>query len=291
MSYEPDFSAKSMDQEQLRLLIRRRGLGGGDFHAIHEIIGLCRKEVPLAEIKTKVEPLPMLALMLCRAASSAEYGASSVNSLLYALELLGPKGIRSACLSAMFKSATDNLSKLKFVNVEQLSYRCLAMGLLVKAMARSREKVDPDLAFTAGLFCDVGYLVWARFVPLVMDKIAATALHTPGVSIVDVETTLMKYNHAEASRIVADELRLDPVIQGAIAGHLEPSMCSEEHIELADLCHMASWTLDRLDIPVIRGLPRDELDPFILHRVAFQLDALEEMVTETRNNLVQMSIH
>ncbi len=290
MTYDPDSNPKSLDREQLRLLVRRRGLGGGDFHAVHEIIGLCRKDVPLSEIKTKVEPLPMLGLMLCRAASSAEYGASSVNSLLYALELLGPKGIRSACLGAMFKSGPADFGKMKFVNVEQVSYRCLAMGLLVKAMARTREKVDPDLAFTAGLFTDVGYLVWSRFVPVLMDKIAATALHTPGVSIVDVETTLMKYSHAEAGETIANELHLDPIIQGAIAGHLEPSLCSEEHIELADLCHMASWTLDRLDIPVIKGLPRDELDPFILHRVAFKLDALEEMVNETRNSLAQMTL-
>ena len=280
---------QSLDLEQLRLSVRRRGLGTDDFRKINEISEMCRQNLPVSEIKSKVEPLPILSATMMRAASSAEHGAGRVNTLLYALEVLGYKGIKQVCLSSLFGPGSEDVAHLNFVRVPLISKHCLAMGVFARVFSASVEGVDSDEAFTAGLFCYVGYLVWARFMPQMMDRIAATAIHTDCSSLMKLERSALGYDHAEAGRMIAEELRFPEPIQLAMACHHNPSAANEEVQNLAALCHLASFTLDRLDQPAVAGTKPEEFDSEILARLNIRLDGLEEMIQQATGELTTLS--
>jgi putative nucleotidyltransferase with HDIG domain len=276
-----------LDIEQLRLRIQRMGLGGVDHAIVKAVCHNCLYGIPLAKLAELISPSPALAAMICRAASQVEYNPTPIPSVLYALELLEPKKIREICLTSSFYGGIESDDKAA-KTVQCVSRHCMAMGVFARNLARLKNTVDPEAAFTCGLFCDAGYVAMARFIPDLLERVMSTVFSTPDISASEVETHIIGFNHAQIGNIVAQEFGLTPEVQEAILHHNNPSYCSPDAIELADLCHLTAWILDRIGFPALPVDPQLQLDPFILRRIKLTVQQMQTTLRASRDELTEL---
>ena len=286
---QPSFIHKGspLDLEQLRLRIQRMGLGNVDHNIIKAVSESCFYDIPLAKLAELISRSPALAALICRAASTVEYNATPVRSVLYALELLEPKKIREICLTTSFCAPNEpNDSTILIAGC--VSRHCLAMGVFARNLARLKNTIDPEAAFTCGLFCDAGYVALARFLPESLESVIATVFSTPDISPNEAETFHLGYDHAQIGKVVAEEFGLLPEVQEAILHHAMPSYCSPKAIELADLCHLTAWILDRIGFPALPTDSQLKLDPFILKRMKLTVEQMQTTLQDSQNELAHL---
>lgn len=286
-SLSPNRPNDFLDFEQMRLRIQRKGIGSVDHAIIQSVSRSCFYDIPLAKLAELISQSPALAALICRAASTIEYSPTPVKSVLYALELLEPKKIREICLTTSFYC--DEVSNpTYFKTCKIISRHCLAMGVFTRNLARLKKTIDPEAAFTCGLFCDSGYVALARFNPDALEKVMSTIFNTPNIAPEDVESYLLGYNHAQVGHAVAQEFGLTNEVQEAILHHLAPSYCPTNSIELADLCHLSAWILDRMGFPALPTSPELKLDPFILKRLKLTIDQMQTILKVSQDELTEL---
>gem|GEM_PF-6903313 len=263
------------------------GLGSVDHDLIQSVSRSCFYDIPLAKLAEVISQSPALAALICRAASTIEYSPTPVKSVLFALELLEPKKIREICLTMSFYGVDEKNSKTA-KTAQCITRHCLAMGVFTRNLARLKKTIDPEAAFTCGLFCDSGYVALARFSPDALEKVIATIFSTPEIAPEDVEAYLLGYNHAQLGHAIAEEFGLTPEVQDAIFHHLAPSYCPASSIELADLCHLAAWILDRIGFPSLPTSPELKLDPFVLKRIRLTIDQMQTILKVSQDELTEL---
>lgn len=144
-----------------------------------------------------------LSAKVLRVANSSFYGLSrKVGSIQEAITVLGFDCIRSVVLSAgvkkIFPSSQNDLFDL--TAYWQRSFRVAAISM---ALAKNFQQ-NPQLAFTTGMFYDIGQLVLSECIPQQFAEILQQQNAT-GSDLIEIERALLGFDHAE---IGAELIRL-----------------------------------------------------------------------------------
>ena len=189
------------------------------------IVSFDNPDLDSQHLARKIGQDQALSAKVLRVANSAFYGLPrQVGSVQEAVTVLGFGAVRSLVLSAGFVDAfsTDDAT---CVDRNLYWQRSLVTATYAKAVAKYLRQ-DGEMAFSAGLLCDIGILVLD-----VCDHERFTALwqsvQDGENGLIEAERASFGFDHAELGAEVARRWKFPPVIEEAIRYQYQP-----EHLPL-----------------------------------------------------------
>lgn len=215
------------------------------------------KNVGSAGMAHKIAHDQGLSARVLRVANSSFYGlAREVGSIQDAVMVLGFDTVRSLVLSAgvtrAFPATEDALFDRHAYWMHSIRVATYTESL-AQCLGGSRQ-----LSFTAGLFHEVGQLVLSICIPEIFADILAQQ-KTSGVSLVEIERTVLGFDHAEIGADMARRWNFPPVIEHAIHYWRAPEM---EHFEpITGMVHVAVLMESELNgDALISSLPKELIE-------------------------------
>lgn len=170
-----------------------------------------------------------LSSRVLRVANSSFYGlAREVGTIRDAVTVLGFDTVRSLVVSAGFMHAFFESGSDDLFDRHAYWMRNFRVATYTEALAQSLGGAR-QLAFTSGLFHDVGQLVMSICVPEKFSEILARQ-KTSGLSLVEVEREMLGFDHAVIGAEMARRWNFPPKIEHAIHFWRAPESVSFEPI-------------------------------------------------------------
>ncbi len=197
-----------------------------------------KRDSSLDDMARVVEVDPGLTASVLRSANSAAARpAQPVHAVRHAVPYLGERTVVALALSACVPGGLG--APLSAYQAERgaLWRHSLRAAVAARDLASHlrRQRVDPDLAFTAGLLHDIGKPVLSKVLaPESRERFAEAALRKEP-DFEAVERDEVGLSHAEAGEALARRWSLPPELQAALRFHHQPSAAPEA---LRPLCYV-----------------------------------------------------
>ena len=182
------------------------------------LLEMTRKDdVQLSDIATLVQQDQALAAKVLRTVNSSYYAlASPCGSIERAIAFLGLNTVKSLVLGFSLVEAAADAAASGHFDLRAHWRRSIYGAGAARELAIRTGAADPDDAFTAGLFQDVGML--AMHVALGDDYAPVLARSASG-DLRQVEVVMLGIDHCEVGRALAQRWKLPREISDAIAHH------------------------------------------------------------------------
>ncbi|MEX2301577.1 MAG: HDOD domain-containing protein [Bryobacterales bacterium] len=235
------------------------------------------------QIAAIIEKDPVLSGSVLRCVNSAYYGLPSrVSSIRHSVTLLGFATVRNL---AMAFSMRQMLAKPKlpakniFADYSQHSLGC---AIMTQFLAHYTHSQDPEAAFAAGLFHDIGKLLMFTTLPE-MVPVVLEHWEESGGSFEESERELLHVTHSELSGIVLDKWKLPQAVRDACRYHHDPASCPEESngggsVSLAHLVHASDLYVKSYGLEVLPSEKRPSEPPDEAFRQIGLEDSLPELL-------------
>ena len=150
-------------------------------------------------------------------ANGSTYGKSRrIASLAEAVVLMGENQLAELVLGV---SVVESMGQVLLPGYEDVAWdHSVDCAAAARALARLDRKVDPEVAFVAGLLHDIGLLVMARAAPVEMAHVLASAPEDPLAA----ERRQLCLNHAQVGQRLLEMWNLPPVLAEAVRLHHAP---------------------------------------------------------------------
>jgi putative nucleotidyltransferase with HDIG domain len=197
-----------------------------------------------------IECDPGVALKLMKIANSAMYGVSGrIRTVDQAIVLLGFRAVRDLAVSLAGAEVFREGESAKKERLE-LWRHSLACATVARALAREVRGVVPEEAFLAGIFHDVGKLLFFDLVP---DEYLQLRARRSGAVTPSVEAAEFGASHTEIGLQCGDEWGLPEPVRHAIGFHHAPDD-APDHRALVAVTQLANrlakcWQLNGEDAP------------------------------------------
>jgi len=215
---------------------------------VQEVMGSFRSEsTGSAELAHKIAFDQGLSARVLRVANSPFYGLQrEVGTIHEAVMVLGFDCVRSLVVSAGFVRAFSD-SKNELFDRHEFWVRSFRIATYTEALVQ-RIAGDRQLAFTAGMFHDIGMLVLDTCIPEQFAGILKQQ-QASGESLLALERTALGFDHAEIGGDMAKRWNFPPRIEHAIRYWRKPER------------EPSDPTTDMVNIAVLldQGLRGDEL--------------------------------
>jgi HD-like signal output (HDOD) protein len=236
-----------------------------------------------SQIAAIIEKDAVLSGSVLRCVNSAYYGLPSrVSSIRHSVTLLGFATVRNLALAFSMRQmlAKPKMpSKTIFADYSQHSLGC---AIMTQFLAHYTRAQDPEAAFAAGLFHDIGKLLIFTTLPE-MISILFEHWEESEAGFEDSERELLHVTHSELSGIVLDKWKLPQPIRDACRYHHEPDSCPEESdgqgsVSLARLVHAADLYVKSYGLEVLASEKRPPEPPDYAFRDIGLGDNLPELL-------------
>ncbi|MFH0963356.1 MAG: HDOD domain-containing protein [Planctomycetota bacterium] len=171
----------------------------------------------LSELAAVIESDPALTAKLLRLANAAQLGmVRPVTTATRAVATMGLAAVKSAVLSiGVFQAFEQDSSPpdRKPLWIHSLAVACAAADL-----ARATSRIDPELAFVAGLLHDIGKIGIAAVTKADYQSLADLA-RKRRVSVERVEKETFGIDHIECGRILARRWNLPQILEHVVRWH------------------------------------------------------------------------
>ncbi len=191
------------------------------------------------EVSRLLSSDPAIAAAILRLANSSVLGG--VRKIASVREAIIRLGIRQVRTLVTAQCVVDSVRSAASDQVD-LSYfwrRSLATAIIASRCAEHVSRTLRELAFTAGLLCDVGVMLLSRAVPGLYRSIAAAYAPGRGEHFLSLETQAIGTTHAHVGALALDAWTLPAEIVTAVHHHhtpTDPSLAPR----LARLCGILS---------------------------------------------------
>ena len=264
--------------EHLRLLARRSGNLNVNVNQAATVLDLVRRNASAGEIESAVQQSPQLAINLVKLASSPAYGAMEISSVKFAIELLGWRELESLMVTLIVSSLAQGTKDAQAIDPVRFRQRALVQAFVARALARTHTPQQANEVYTAALFLDAGYLLLGIHHPVLLLNLKRTCERTPGLALLEAETEILGFTHADLSAVMGEEFKLSPMVVECLRCHHTPIDSSAESQAAVDVCNVASGLADAIALDVMEGLPRAGYDAFACKRLGIDPATLARTV-------------
>ena len=271
---------KNVALERMQYIIRRGSPRFAGAVEAMRVVQLIDAWETTSAVALEAGKSPELAEGIVRLAKSPLYEKAEIRSLEAAIEFLGYEELRRAMLTLAISAWAEECTVTGAYDPFAFRRRAVAHALLADTIARRLNLDNPTDYFVAGMFSDVGYMFIALHIPFVIDHIALTKSRTPNVSLRECEERCLGFAHSDLSAVACKEFSLSEGITEAIRFHHEPSFAPEGSKSIADIVHVSSYLLDRVNVLPVKSLPVAQVDESAYARLG--LEANEVSVMETQ---------
>lgn len=225
---------------------------------------LAGEDVSFSKLADLIEKDTVVTANLLQLVNSALYGRrGTVNSVRYALSLLGLDKVRNAVL---YMSITSMWKKIKMAgswSMARFNMHSAASGVLSDLLAQRMEVDYPEGAFIAGLLHDVGRLVIALGLPQQHDQILEW--YKAGRTYLEAEREILGFTHPELSAQALKAWNLPEPIQEAVLQHHDPNAeglgqvvnAANQYVNSVGFSILAEGDADYADAAMVESLGLD----------------------------------
>ncbi len=235
-----------------------------------------------AEIERIIALDSALAAATLRLANAAAYGPHEpVAALGDAILRLGQKEVyRLAALVLVSRWESVHTDNLRW-DPGDYSRHSLCVAVAAEVVAESAERIDPQVAYTAGLVCDLGKLALAYVCARHYPTISACCEIAP-CAWEQAEKSVLGYNHAEVGARLLRAWRFPERFAAVVEYQLDPSRGPAEALPLLAHLHAARYLAVSLGPGVTEEGFLFHLHGSFLAEWGFTTDFLEEAMVEVR---------
>lgn len=204
-----------------------------------------------ADLERLVSQDQSTAARLLAVANSAYYGSRhQVTSVARAVVVLGLNEVRAICLGSVLTSLLHPNRFADSSAAEALWRHSLIVSQATRLIAERSRRLRPDLALTAGLLHDLGWVVIMAHHPGDWGQ-ARTRQRERGLTLVEAARDL-GWDHQQAGYLLARQWDLPPMMTACLGRHHQPSL-SDPDFPCVATVHLAELLAGHLD-----GLDWDE---------------------------------
>ncbi len=184
---------------------------------------------------------------LLAVANSAYYGLRhQVTSVSRAVVVLGLNEVRAICLGSVLTSLLHPTRFLDPGGAQALWRHSLVVSQAARLIAERSRRLRPDLALTAGLLHDLGWVVVMAYQPELWAQVR-TRRRERGQTLVEAAREL-EFDHQQAGYLLARQWDLPPMMTACLGRHHEPSL-SDPDFPCVATVHLAELLAGQLDDP------------------------------------------
>ncbi len=200
------------------------------YQRLNEAINHPRTSVnDIANIITEDQGLTVRLLKLANSPMFGYFG--NVDSINRAVTIIGTQQLRDLALAVsvmgVFKGIPDEL-----LSMPQFWRHSIACGIVSRSLAIWRREANVERFFLAGMLHDIGQLVMATAMPVMVRQMIEQARRETR-SYFDVEKEQLGYNHAEAGSELLKEWKIPSNIAEPVGYHHHPGKSEKFPMESA----------------------------------------------------------
>lgn len=207
-----------------------------------------------SQIAALIEKDTVLAGSVLRCVNSAYYGLKSdVTSIRHAVSMLGFSTVRNLSLAFSLRRMLTGSRIPPPRLYARYSQHSLSCAMLAQYLVRYTKTDDPDTAFAAGLFHDIGKLLMLTTFPDLTPRLIEE-YERGDITWEQCERNVFGISHAEVSRIVMEKWKLPDSIQQAVEFHHRPAECPrapDQPLVLAQIIHAADLYVNEYGLEIL----------------------------------------
>jgi putative nucleotidyltransferase with HDIG domain len=212
-------------------------------------------DVHITEIGRIIAVEPVFAARVLQMANSPLFAArSQVTSISHAIVLLGLNRVKAITITRAMGDYVAPVMKIE--GLKPCWRNSLATAILSEKLARAC-KMDPDLAYVAGLLRDIGRLALLVKYPDAYANLLAVSEEN-SFDLLAVEHDLFEMNHCQAGTWILEQSPFPAELREVVAWHHEA--LSENPFRMVSLVHVADLMADTLGFPVIEHTARQSYE-------------------------------
>lgn len=212
------------------------------------------QEIGASEIAEQISHEPGISLRVLKIVNSSFYGLPrQIGSLPEAVMVLGFSTVRSLVIGASVVAHLPTAPDGAFdpLGIWRHSFKC---ALIARRLAK-RARVDPEWAFTAGLFHDAGKLVMYPSLPGLYARVLERC-REQNIYAHMAERDLAGMDHGEVGARLMAHWKLPVPIEQAVACHHVPEAADGNRLgELVHLADILSHAVGTRILPPLDELP------------------------------------
>lgn len=207
------------------------------------------------EVAALIETDPVLSAQVVQSANSAAFNRiQQVESVRHAIVMVGVGTVRRFALVRTIANLFLRRTPAPLFSMTRFNLHSVAVAAMMELLAGEVPLEDPEGAFLAGLFHDVGALLIAVTMPAEYEGVqsAAAVSQQP---VVDCEKEILGIDHAELSALALERWGVAETLQQAAADHHEARdaaelPAAEGCVRLSDAIRQADALVDALGMSI-----------------------------------------
>ena len=203
-------------------------------------LGMNEEDISLPDLGKLIEKDTIMAGKILSVANSALYGRGhEISSIRHAVAILGTSRVRNIILGLSVNRFWDGIRVPDEFSLLRFNQHALATATMSDMLVQRVPSRDPEEAFIAGLFHDVGQLVMLNMFPADYNKVLQE-IPFDGPELQTRERDLFGFTHAEVSAEVTAFWKLPVSLQVAVQFHeTPPALDKHSGIPLSEVVHTA----------------------------------------------------
>ncbi len=202
------------------------------------------------EIGAIIAEDPALTTKVLKLINSSYYGMSSmITNVKQAILILGLDVIKTLVISTSVFGSFSKNSALDKEYLENFWRHSLLVAFMAKIVARFVKRgflYESEFAFSGGLLHDVGKLIVISHLPEEYSKIKTISEKEPSLSEIDIESSVLQFNHSDLGSYMAARWNLPAEISFAILSHHSQEAISVD--SFAAVIHLADQLAHKNEI-------------------------------------------
>ncbi|MFH1148589.1 MAG: HDOD domain-containing protein [Pseudomonadota bacterium] len=216
-----------------------------------KLLQLMDDDSPFDELTEAIYKDASLTANILRLCNSAYFGIPRrITNISQAVILLGINRLRRIVFMGLLETIHDAKASTGFLTKRDLFRHALACGLTCEFLARDTGRVDPEVAFVAGLLHDIGKVILAQYAPGRFGRVLYI-ITNEAKTFEEAEEEVFGCSHAKAGLWLATAWQLPDALIEAISQHHTPS-CAVTDQEIAALVHVGDIVCNILGVSCAR---------------------------------------
>lgn len=239
---------------------------------------------PDVDIKVLAEEIshdPAITAAVIKLSNSAYFAPTKqIRSIQEAIMTLGLNIVKDIIIIAASQGILkQDLDGYKVDGTELWDHSLLVAELSSRIAKLKKTKTKPDVAFTAGLFHDVGKIVMSTFFKRIQRQIVMEMEKNPDARFTELERRHMGYSHDQLGGLLLKQWKLPRELVEAVYYLYHPEK-AKTNPELCSIVHIANIIALASGVGVDVGGLSEELKPFALKTLGLTDKELSTMYHE-----------
>ncbi len=241
--------------------------------------------VEFSEVIQTIEKNIALSAHFLKIANSVKYAGKygSIGSISQAVSRIGLKEVSKISLAI---SMIQNSPTSKNMDIKEFWKHSVSVALITRLIIEGskEKKINPDSAYIAGLFHDIGILILSSLEPEKYQELIEKS-ESQSIDISILEKDFFGIDHGSAGRVLLQEWKLPEALLCAVEFHHFPDKSAHQELGLTQAVHVADFYASLFGFLMPSKKMPENCSQGALHDLNLSSEVLEELVEKVKREI------